>query len=96
MGQHPVNIVYPIDGETYPKMDPLPAGAKSAYIAFSFGTTCTGGPRTVKWGVDATSLGSAKFYDEFSAQFVWKLPKGDHTFWVESACGKNAVKFKIA
>jgi len=28
MGQHPVNIVYPIDGETYPKMDPLPAGAK--------------------------------------------------------------------
>jgi hypothetical protein len=27
---------------------------------------------------------------------VWKLPKGNHTFWVKSACGENAVKFKIA
>jgi hypothetical protein len=50
----------------------------------------------VKWGVDSTTLGSAKFYDELSAQFVWKLPKGAHTFWVESSCGKNAVKFTVA
>jgi hypothetical protein len=49
----------------------------------------------VKWGFDKTTLGEAKFYDEFSAQFTHKLAKGKHTFWVESSCGKNAVSFKI-
>lgn len=95
MGQHPVNIVYPIDGGTYPIVDPPAAGAKSAYITASFGTTCAGGPRSVKWGFDATTLGQAKFYDEFSAQFTHKLPSGKHKFWVQASCGKNEVSFNI-
>lgn len=95
MSQSPVNIVYPIDGATYPIIDP-DCGVKSAYFTASFGCTCAGGPRSVKWGCDVASLGSAKFYDQFSAQFTWKLPAGTHTFWVESSCGKGSVKFKIA
>ena len=71
MSQSPVNIVYPIDGGTYPIID-ADCKVKSAYFTASFGVTCAGGPRTVKWGVDGTSLDSAKFYDQFSAQFTWK------------------------
>ena len=55
MGQHAVNIVYPINGETYPKTDPH-CDVKSAYFAASFGVTCTGGPHTVKWGFDGNGL----------------------------------------
>ena len=91
----PVNIVYPINGETYPKVDPQ-GGHKSAYLAFSFSTTCSGGPHDVHWGVDATDLGKATFYDQFSAQFVWKLPEGSHVFWVRSSCGDDKVEFKVA
>lgn len=91
----PVNIVYPINGETYPKTDPG-GGHKSAYLAFSFSTTCPGGPNPVEWGVDGDSLGKATFYDQLSAQFVWKLPAGDHRFWVKSECGEETVKFKVA
>lgn len=91
----PVNIVYPIDGETYPKVDPL-GGHKSAYITFSFSTTCSGGPRQVTWGVDRTQLGQARYYDQFTSQFVWKLPKGAHRFWVKSSCGEETVSFKVA
>jgi hypothetical protein len=94
MSQSPVNIVYPIDGASYPIIDP-DCKVKSAYFTASFGATCAGGPRNVKWGVDTSSLGSAKFYDQFSAQFTWKLPAGTHTFWVESACGNAKVKFTI-
>lgn len=94
MGQHAVNIVYPINGETLPKTDPA-CKIKSAYFAASFSVTCGGGPGTVSWGFDKSTLGKASFYDEFSSQFVWKLPTGAHTFWVESTCGKNAVKFNI-
>jgi len=95
MSQSPVNIVYPIDGASYPIVD-ADCKVKSAYFTASFGVTCGGGPRSVKWGVNSTSLGSAKFYDQFSAQFTWKLPAGAHTFWVESSCGSAKVKFKIA
>lgn len=93
MGQHAVNIVYPIDGESFPKTDP---GCKivSAYFAASFSVTCSG-DHSVKWGFDGAPIGEAKFYDEFSAQFTWKLPAGSHTFFVESDCGQNAVKFGI-
>ena len=94
MSQSPVNIVYPIDGGTYPIID-ADCKVKSAYFTASFGVTCAGGPRSVKWGVDGTSLGSAKFYDQFSAQFTWKLPAGSHTFFVDSSCGSGKVKFKI-
>lgn len=72
MSQLPVNIVYPIDGGGYPIVDP-DCKVKSASFTASFGVPCAGGPRSVKWGFDGTSLGSAKFYDQFSAQFTWKL-----------------------
>ena len=94
MSQSPVNIVYPIDGATYPIIDP-DCDVRSAYVTASFGCTCGGGGRTVKWGFDSTTLGSAKFYDQFSAQFVWKLPAGTHTFFVNSSCGNAKVKFKV-
>lgn len=91
----PVNIVYPINGETYPKVDPM-GGHKSAYVTFSFSTTCSGGSHDVKWGLDDDTLGGARFYDQFSAQFVWKLPEGTHVFWVQSDCGEDRVEFRVA
>jgi hypothetical protein len=94
MGQHAVNIVYPINGETYPKTDPH-CDLKSAYFAASFGVTCSGGPHLVKWGFDGNGIGSAEYYDEFSAQFTWKLPVGAHTFFVVTDCGENMIEFKI-
>lgn len=93
--QAPVNIVYPIDGGTYPITDPPPGALDSAYFTSSFSVTCPGGPRTVKWGFDSTTVGSASFYDMFSAQFVHKLPGGTHVFWVTSSCGDSRVKFDI-
>ena len=95
MSQIPVNIVYPIDGGSYPIVDP-DCRVKSAYFTASFGTTCAGGPHSVKWGFDGNSIAGAEFYDQFSAQFTWKLPAGTHTFHVVSDCGKGEVKFEIA
>ena len=95
MSQSPVNIVYPIHGHNYPIIDP-PCKVQSAYITASFGATCEGGPHEVKWGIDNTELGRAQYYDQFSAQFTWKLPAGGHTFHVDSSCGSNKVSFKIA
>lgn len=94
MSQSPVNIVYPINGATYPISDP-DCKVKSAYFTASFSTTCAGGPHDVTWGFDSTTLGNAKFYDQYSAQFTWKLPAGTHTFWVKSSCGHGEVKFNI-
>lgn len=93
--QAPVNIVYPISGESYPITDPAPGALNSAYFTSSFSVTCGGGPHTVKWGFDGTSVGSGTFYDMFSAQFVHKLPGGWHTFTVSSDCGNSTVRFYI-
>ena len=93
--QVPVNIVYPINGATYPIMDPPPGGVKSAYITASFGVTCAGGAHGVEWGFDGTSLETEKFYDQTSVQLVHKLPGGTHVFWVKSDCGEDRVKFNI-
>ena len=90
----PVNIVYPIDGATYPIVDPA-CKVQSAYFNASFSTTCPGGPHNVVWGFDATTLGDAKFYDQLTCQFTWKLPAGKHTFWVKSGCGSEQVSFQI-
>ena len=91
-----VNIVYPINGATYPIMDPSPVGIKSTYFTSSFSVTCAGGGHNVKWGFDGTAaLGNSSFYDQTSVQFVHKLPAGSHVFWVKSDCGKNRVKFTI-
>ncbi len=94
-----VNIVYPIDGATYPITGPGPGVLSSAYFASSFSVKCGGGPGTVEWGFNASAaLGSVRFYDQTSVQFVHKLPGGAHYFWVRSDCGQireGTVKFKI-
>ena len=91
----PVNIVYPVNGASYPLVDPAPGGVKSAYVTFSFSTTCPGGGNQVEWGVDGQTLGKADYYDQYSAQFVWKLPGGTHVFWVRSSCGQDKVQFQV-
>ena len=93
--QAPVNIVYPIHGETYAITDPLPGPLHSAYFTSSFSVTCSG-DHSVSWGFDGgPAIGSAIFYDQFSAQFVHKLEGGSHVFWVSSDCGRSSVKFNI-
>jgi len=93
--QAPVNIVYPINGGTYPITGPAPGVLNSAYFTSSFSVTCPGGQWNVKWGFDGTTVGSATFYDQFTSQFVHKLPGGTHIFWVVSDCGDERVKFDI-
>lgn len=83
MANAPVNIVYPIEGGTYPRTDPPAAGLDSAYVALSFSATRGGGPYVAHWTVDGDSLGETSFYDEVSVQQTWKLPGGKHRFSVE-------------
>lgn len=91
--QAPVNIVYPINGGSYPVVS---SGAHAEYFASSFGATCPGGLHTAEWGFDNTTQGEATFYDEISVQFTHKLPSGSHYFWVYiPRCGKDSVKFEI-
>ena len=90
-----VNIVYPIDGGTYPIADPSPSGVKSAYLPFSFSVTCPGGNHDVEWGIDGDQLGEVYYYDQSSQQFVWKVAGGAHTFWVRTSCGDGKVQFKV-
>jgi hypothetical protein len=92
-----VNIAYPIDGATYPVMNPGPPALSSLYFTASFSVTCGGGPHKAEWGFDASpSLGAINFYDQTTLQFVHKLPGGTHSFWVTAAnCGRNQVKFRI-
>ena len=87
-------IVHPINGDTYPKVDPKPGKISSAYVTFSFSTTCASNGQ-VEWGVDGDIHGEAKFYDQYSTQYVYKLPPGTHVFWVRSTCGENKVQFKV-
>lgn len=94
--QVPVNIVYPVNGATYPKVDPAPATPiSSVYQPFSFSVTCPGGSQIVEWGLDGQTLGEARYYDEFSTQFVWKVSGGKHIFWVRTDCGENKVAFMV-
>ncbi len=96
MANAPVNIVYPIDGSTYPVTNPGSGTLKSAYLAYSFGCTRGGGPTTVTWGFDRTTVGEARFYDQFSAQGVWKVAGGTRRFWVKTNKGdSDAVKFSV-
>jgi hypothetical protein len=92
-----VNIAYPIDGATYPLMNPPSAALSSLYFTASFSVTCGGGPHKVEWGFDSSAgLGAISFYDQTTLQFVHKLPGGAHSFWVTAPnCGKNRVRFKI-
>jgi hypothetical protein len=95
MNQEPVNIIYPINGATLPRVSPA-SQAQSAYFAASFSVTHDGGPWTVAWSVDGEALGTAKFYDQFTAQFTSKLGAGAHTLRVESPAGVKQVTFTIA
>lgn len=91
-----VNIVYPINGATYPITDPAPGALKSAYFTSSFSVTCAGGAHKVQWGFDNLKpVGSSSFYDQTSIQFVHKLPGGSHLFWVKADCAENRVKFNL-
>lgn len=82
--QVPVNISYPISGGSY-----------TNYFTSKFDVTCSGGPYTVKWGFDSTTLGSSSYYDHFSGQFGYKLPSGPHTFFVSTTCGSDSVSFQV-
>ena len=99
MANAPINIVYPIDGGTYPRQNPAAGPLNSAYITASFGLTLGGGPAKVTWGFDRTQLGKAKFYDQYTTQQVWKLAGGRHRFWVKAEKGgstfSDSVKFKV-
>lgn len=94
--QAPVNIIYPIHGETYPPSDPAPPALHSLYFPASFSVTCSG-DHTVTWGFDSgPAIGSALFYDTFSGHQVFKLAGGNHLFWVDvPGCGYSEVKFRI-
>ncbi|MEM1323464.1 MAG: hypothetical protein AAGG75_24570 [Bacteroidota bacterium] len=91
----PVNIVYPIANETFPRIDPAVPNPNSAYVTFSFSVTKSGGASNVEWGVNNQTLGNATYYDMFSAQFVWKLPGGQHKFWVSGDSGSDSVTFNV-
>jgi len=58
--QVPVNIVYPINGGSYPIADPATGALSSAYFTASFSVTCDG-DHNVEWGFDGSSTGSASF-----------------------------------
>ena len=91
----PVNIVYPINGGSYPISNPAGNNLDSAYLTFSFSVTRGGGPSSVTWGVDNQTLGNADYYDMFSAQFVWKVAGGKHEFWVKGDSGSDSVTFMV-
>ena len=96
MSQSTVTIVYPVAGGVYPivESDSL---ASAAYITASFSITSIGGPHKVKWGFDKEPVGSATFYDQFSAQFTWYLAAGEHSFCIASDDGNKAkVLFEVA
>jgi membrane carboxypeptidase/penicillin-binding protein PbpC len=91
-----IRIVYPIEGESYPivKSDSL---VSSAHFTASFSITAAGGPHKIKWGFDGTPIGGATFFDQFSAQFTWELPAGEHNFHVLCCKGnRESVNFVIA
>lgn len=92
--QVPVNIVYPINGGTYPVGGGAATGG-AEYIEASFGVTCSGGPHNVRWGFNGGSVGSAEFYDQISVQQTYKLPAGVNTFTVQSDCGNDRVWFRV-
>lgn len=95
MANAPVNIVYPINGATYPLIDPGPGALNSAYVSISFSLTCGGGRHEVEWGVDGDIWGKAMFYDMFAHDQVVKVAGGKHTFWVRASCGEDEVAFLV-
>ncbi len=92
--QVPVNIIYPINGGTYPVGGGLPTGG-AEYINASFSVTCQGGSHHVTWGFNGTQVGSEGFYDQVIVQQTYKLLSGDNTFFVKSDCGSDYVRFKV-
>jgi len=92
--QVPVNIIYPINGGTYPVGGGLATGG-AEYINASFSVTCQGGSHTATWGFNGTPVGSGSFYDQVIVQQTHKLPAGTNTFFVRSSCGSDIVKFRV-
>ncbi len=96
--QEKVNIVYPIDGISYPITDLDPGKHRYANFTASFSVTCQGDHK-VEWGFKgddgSQTVGGASFIDQISVQFVHQLNRGDYGFWVKSDCDEKFVKFKI-
>ncbi|WP_444997630.1 hypothetical protein [Aliikangiella sp. IMCC44359] len=81
----PVNIVYPIHGQSYHN-----------YFTGSFSVTCSGGQHTAYWYIDGVQIGQASFYDQVTVQFSQKAPQGSHTFVVKTTCNTgDKIKFNI-
>ncbi|MET1254082.1 hypothetical protein [Aliikangiella maris] len=81
----PVNIVYPISGNSY-----------NNYFTTSFGVTCAGGQHTAYWYLDGVQIGQANFYDQLSVQFSQKAPQGNHRFEVRTTCNSyDIVRFNV-
>ena len=84
------------DGQRYPIINPtLAHPISSAYQTFSFVVTCPGGAQEVEWSLNSEELGAARYYDQFSAQFVMEIAKGNHRFSVSTDCGDNDVLFSV-
>jgi hypothetical protein len=94
VAQVPVNIIYPINGGTYPVGGGMPTSG-AEYINASFSVTCPGGSHTVTWGFNGHQVGSEGFYDQVIIQQTYKLPAGTNTFYVKSECGSDYVKFLV-
>jgi hypothetical protein len=92
--QVPVNIIYPIDGGSYPVGGGLPTGG-AEYINASFSVTCQGGAHRVVWGFNGSAVGNDTFYDQVIVQQTYKLPAGTNSFFVKSDCGSDYVKFRV-
>ncbi len=88
-----VEIVSPIDGESYPRTGTTNAGA--AFVPFSIATRCPSSDYTFKWGVDGDTLGSAAFYDQGTIQFSMKVPVGSHEVWGSTNCADGQAAFEV-
>ncbi|MCI5221126.1 MAG: hypothetical protein D3924_00225 [Candidatus Electrothrix sp. AR4] len=96
MHQASITIVYPIEGGAYPIIESDSLASAACFTA-SFSITSAGGPHKVKWGFDGMAIGGATFFDQFSNQFTWNLPAGEHVFHIASSLDSKAkVTFEIA
>jgi hypothetical protein len=98
----PVNIVYPINGDTYPiTTPPVPPGSAAfAEVTASFSATrpvgVPNGPHNVTWDFDGVAVGGANFFDQVTVQFVYQLAAGPHQFTVNAPWASDTVSFSVA
>ena len=80
--QAKLNIIYPINGASYPfgdsRIDKL---IQMVRIPFSFCSTLAEGPHKIEWGFDNDTVGSGTFCDQIAVHGVYRLMSGWHKFW---------------